>query len=53
MSCRLRGIDTCWDHAREFEQLGIPPEKLAELAEAATTVGYPGREQKGGKNRPG
>jgi hypothetical protein len=40
------------DHAREFEQLGVRKEKLAELVEAATTVGYPGGEQKGGNADP-
>jgi hypothetical protein len=37
------------EHAREFEQLGIRHDKLAELAEAATTIGHPGGEQKGGE----
>jgi hypothetical protein len=31
-----------------LEQLGVRKEKLAELVEAATTVGYPGGEQRGG-----
>ncbi|KAK2765548.1 hypothetical protein FQN54_008402 [Arachnomyces sp. PD_36] len=40
-------------HAEEFKELGITAGQLAELAEAATTVGYPGGYQGGSKKRPG
>jgi len=28
------------EHKKEFEGMGIPEEKLAEVVEAATSVGY-------------
>lgn len=37
-------------HVTEWEQLNIPPEKLPEPAEAATTMGYPYKDQRA--NRP-
>ncbi|KAL2359231.1 hypothetical protein RJZ56_007922 [Blastomyces dermatitidis] len=40
-------------HANEFRQLGISEEQLGEVAEAATTVGYPGGQQGGSKKGPG
>ena len=37
----------------EFEQLGITSDELVEVAEAATSVGYPGGEQGRTRSRPG
>ncbi|KAL2361690.1 hypothetical protein RJZ56_005438 [Blastomyces dermatitidis] len=45
------GYQHMLNHAAEFEELGITKDRLAELAEAATTVGYLGGMQ--GHRQPG
>lgn len=47
------GYQHMLQHAHEFEQIGITKDQLAEIAEAATTIGIPGGVQGQKKKRIG